>query len=110
MAKVSYIIILYALLATHQETAAETGNGLIGKPAPDWGKLRGINSDPLQLNNLTNKVLLIQWRTAVRPFCTRSSATLHEFHQVFTQEDFLVIGMYPPKPSHSKLLVKSLKL
>ena len=56
MRKILYTIILYTLLATHQQTTAEKGDGLIGKPAPDWGKLRWINSDPLQLNNLANKV------------------------------------------------------
>ena len=109
MRKILYTIILYTLLATPQQTTAETGDGLIGKPAPDWGKLRWVNSDPLQLNNLTNKVLLIQWWTTVRPFCKGSFAALHELHQLFTQEDFLVIGMYHPKPSHYKTLDKIAK-
>ncbi|SVB54401.1 uncharacterized protein METZ01_LOCUS207255, partial [marine metagenome] len=41
MKKILYSIILYTLLAlaTHQQTTAEKGDGLIGKPAPDWGKL-----------------------------------------------------------------------
>ena len=51
-------IILCILLVGHQQTVAEKGNGLIGKPAPDWKKLRWINSHPLQPNNFTNKVPL----------------------------------------------------
>ena len=104
MSKVSYIIVLYVLLVIPQQTITEGGDQLLGKPAPDWGKLRWVNSDPLQLGNLTKKVLLIQWWTEVIPFCKRSSEALNEFHQVFSQEDLMVIGIYYPNPFRFRTL------
>ena len=99
-------IILCILLVVHQQTVAEKGNGLIGKPAPDWKKLRWINSHPLQPNNFTNKVLLVQYWATDRPLCSHSWLSLYELQKVCSRGDFLIISIFRPNPSHSKTLDK----
>jgi len=99
-------IILYILLVVHQQTVAEKGNGLIGKPTPDWGKLRWINSHPLQPNNFTNKVLLVQYWTTDRPLCSRSWLSLYELQKVCSQGGFLIVSIFRPNLSHSKAVDK----
>ena len=54
-------IILLMLLSINQELLAKEGDELIGKPAPEWGTLEWMNSQPLKLNALENKVVLIRW-------------------------------------------------
>ena len=49
-------IILLMLLNINQGLFAKEGDELIGKPAPEWGKLKWMNSQPLQLNALADKV------------------------------------------------------
>jgi len=43
-------IILLMLLNINQGLFAKEGDELIGKPAPEWGTLEWMNSQPLKLN------------------------------------------------------------
>ena len=91
-------IILLMLLIINCELIAKEGDELIGKPAPEWGKLEWMNSQPLKLNELKDKVVLIRWWTETCPFCAASAPALNEFHDTFKDKDLVVIGMYHPKP------------
>ena len=105
-------IILLILLTINQGTIAKDGDALIGKPAPEWGKLEWMNSQPLKLNELADKVVLIRWWTETCPYCSRSAPALNEFHDTFKDKGLVVIGMYhpkPPGPRRQKALEKAVK-
>ena len=91
-------IILLILLNINQELIAKEDDELIGKPTPEWGTLEWMNSQPLKLNALADKVILIRWWTETCPFCSRSAPALNEFHDTFKDKGLIVIGMYHPKP------------
>jgi len=91
-------IILLMLLVINQELFAKEGDELIGKPAPEWGTLEWMNSQPLKLSALAGQVVLIRWWTETCPFCSRSAPALNEFHETFKDKGLVVIGMYHPKP------------
>jgi len=91
-------ILLLMLLVINQGLIAKEGDELIGKPAPEWGTLEWLNSQPLKLNALADKVVLIRWWTETCPFCSRSAPALNEFHEAFKDKGLVVIGMYHPKP------------
>lgn len=105
-------IILLMLLIINQGLFAKAGDELIGKPAPEWGKLEWMNSQPLNLSELADKVILIRWWTETCPFCSRSAPALNEFHDTFKDKGLVVIGMYhpkPPGPRRQKVLEKAVK-
>lgn len=105
-------IILLMLLIINQELIAKEGDELIGRPAPEWGTLAWLNSQPLQLDALADKVVLIRWWTDTCPFCSRSAPALNEFHDTFKDKGLVVIGMYhpkPPGPRRQKTLEKAVK-
>ena len=105
-------IILLMLLTINQGLIAKEGDELIGKPAPEWGTLKWMNSQPLQLSELADKVVLIRWWTETCPFCAASAPALNEFHETFKDKGLVVIGMYhpkPPGPRRQKVLEKALK-
>lgn len=105
-------IILLMLLNINQGLIAKEGDELIGKPAPEWGTLEWMNSQPLKLNELADKVVLIRWWTETCPYCSRSAPTLNEFHDTFKDRGLVVIGMYhpkPPGPRRQKALDKAVK-
>ena len=105
-------IILLMLLSINQGLIAKEGDELIGKPAPEWGKLEWMQSEPLKLNELEDKVVLIRWWTETCPFCERSAPALNEFHEAFGDKGLVVIGMYhpkPPGPRRQKALDKAVK-
>ena len=105
-------IILLMLLIINQGLTAKEGDELIGKSAPKWGMLEWMNSQPLMLNALKGKVILVRWWTETCPFCSRSAPTLNEFHDTFEDKGLVVIGMYhpkPPGPRSQKALEKAVK-
>lgn len=105
-------ISLLILLIINQGLIAKEGDELIGKPAPEWRTLEWMNSQPLKLNKLANKVVLIRWWTETCPFCSRSAPALNEFHDTFKDKGLVVIGMYhpkPPGPRPQKALEKAVK-
>ena len=91
-------ILLLMLLSINQGLIAKEGDELIGELAPKWGTLKWMNSQPLKLSELEDKVVLIRWWTETCPFCSRSAPALNEFHDIFKEKGLVVIGMYHPKP------------
>ena len=91
-------ILLLMLLTINQGLIAKEGDELIGKQAPEWGTLEWMNSQPLKLNTLADKVVLIRWWTETCPYCSRSAPALNEFHDTFKDKGLVVIGLYHPKP------------
>ena len=105
-------ILLLMLLNINQGLMAKEGDELIGKLAPKWGTLKWMNSQPLKLSELEDKVVLIRWWTETCPFCSRSAPALNEFHDTFKDKGLVVIGMYhpkPPGPRRQKTLEKAVK-
>ena len=91
-------IILLMLLNINHGLTAKDGDALIGKPAPEWGTLEWLNSQPLKRDKLKDKVVLIRWWTDTCSFCSRSAPALNEFHDTFKDKGLVIIGMYHPKP------------
>lgn len=74
------------------------GTELIGTPAPGWEGVEWLGGDAVQLRDLRGRVVLVRWWTDTCPFCRRSAPALNEFHDRFTADGLVVIGMYHPKP------------
>ena len=105
-------LLLLMLLSINQGLIAKEGDELIGKAAPKWGTLKWMNSQPLKLSELEDKVVLIRWWTETCPFCSGSAPALNEFHDIFKEKGLVVIGMYhpkPPGPRRQKTLEKAVK-
>ena len=105
-------VLLLMLLNINQGLIAKEGDELIGELAPKWGALKWMNSQPLKLNELEDKVVLIRWWTETCPFCSGSAPALNEFHDIFKEKGLVVIGMYhpkPPGPRRQKTLEKAVK-
>ena len=105
-------ILLLMLLNINQGLIAKEGDELIGELAPEWGTLKWMNSQPLKLSELEDKVVLIRWWTETCPFCSSSAPALNEFHDIFKEKGLVVIGMYhpkPPGPRRQKALEKAVK-
>ena len=102
MTLVASILVLTALTGsaalatvTDQEAA---GAELIGTKAPGWEGAEWLNTEPLRLEDLRGKVVLVRWWTDTCPYCGRSAPALNEFHARYARRGLIVIGMYHPKP------------
>ena len=74
------------------------GAELIGTKARSWEGAEWLNAEPLRLEDLRGKVVLVRWWTDTCPYCRRSAPALNEFHARYARRGLVVIGMYHPKP------------
>ena len=99
---IASILVLNALTGSAVLAAgadpANSGAELIGTKALGWEGVEWLNSEPIHLDDLRGKVVLVRWWTDSCPYCTRSAPALNEFHARFARRDLIVIGMYHPKP------------
>jgi thiol-disulfide isomerase/thioredoxin len=99
---IASILVLTALTGS-AVLAAVTDQGvvgaeLIGTKAPGWEGAEWLNPEPLRLEELRGKVVLVRWWTDTCPYCRRSAPALNEFHARYARRGLIVIGMYHPKP------------
>ncbi len=103
MTLVASVLMLTVLLASGPVAAVQTdqrteGAELIGTRAPGWETAEWLNGEPLRLEDLRSKVVLVRWWTDTCPYCARSAPALNEFHEQFADRGLTVVGIYHPKP------------
>jgi peroxiredoxin len=93
-------LVLLGWLAIVPDAHADLeGSELVGMPAPGWGeRLVWVGSEPLRLQDLRGRVVLVRWWTDTCPYCARSAPALNEFHARFSGKGLTVVGMFHPKP------------
>jgi peroxiredoxin len=67
---------------------------LIGQPAPVWGQIGWVNSQPQQLSQLRGKVVLIRFFDE-NPI---GGAALRQLQSAYREQGLAVIGFYVPSP------------
>lgn len=87
--------------AVGEVPASRDGLDRIGQPAPAWGELEWVGSEPLRLEDLRGRVVLIRFWTDTCPFCRASAPALVEIDRDYGERGVTVIGMYHPKPRGS---------
>jgi len=75
----------------------DSGAELIGRPAPSWTFTRWVRGPSHTLADYRGKVVLVRWWTEGCHFCR---ATLPELERLRHERgsDFVVIGVFHPKP------------
>lgn len=76
------------------------GDELIGKSAQEWDVRDWVNSKPLQLKDLSGKIVLVRFWTAPGcPYCAASAPALNEFYDKYHAQGLEVVGFYHHKSS-----------
>jgi len=74
------------------------GQERVGQPAPEWGALSWLGSEPLSLADLRGRVVLIRFWTDTCPFCRATAPALATLDEDYRDRGVTVVGMYHPKP------------
>jgi peroxiredoxin len=75
------------------------GEGILGRPAPEWGAHTWVQGGPLSLSGLRGKVVLVRFfMSAECPYCRGTAPSLNELHRRFAPAGLVVVGMFTPKP------------
>lgn len=90
--------LLLALLLSAGPIAAGEGEELLGTRPPEWTAERWLNSEPLTLERLRGRVVLVRfWTGPGCPYCRASAPALNDFHDRFAADGLAVVGLYHHK-------------
>ena len=85
-------------LPTADPPASDDLSGLIGQPAPGWKLEHWFNSEPLALEDLRSKVVLVRWFMAPScPLCSATAPALNRFDEQYRSRGLVVVGVYHHK-------------
>ena len=86
------------------EPCEGTLGGAIGNCAPEFaGTQEWINSDPLAMESLRGKVVLIDFWTYTCINCIRTLPFLQTWHERYTDEGLVIIGVHTPEFEFEKV-------
>jgi peroxiredoxin len=92
------------MLASLVDMDRSSGDDLIGVPAPPFQFDEWINSEPLTLEDLKGRVVLVRWWTDTCPYCASSSPALRALHEEYADSGLTVIGVFHPKAGRDDAL------
>jgi thiol-disulfide isomerase/thioredoxin len=87
--------------ATAPADDPDSGAELLGKPAPAWSFDRWIRTQPMSLQELRGKVVLLRWWTEGCHFCAETLPVLEDVRKEHQRDGLVVIGVFHPKPPHA---------
>lgn len=100
--KLIEIIIMSLSLMLVPLSAAALGCG--GKPAPDITGKTWLNSSPLKLADLRNKVVLVEFWTLGCSNCRNVEPYVKKWHDKYASQGLVVVGVHTPEFGYEKEL------
>lgn len=92
------LLLTAALVGRLAVRAAEPGDDLLGRPAPEWQAEHWLNSPPLELEDLRGRVVLVRfWTGPGCPYCRATAPALNTLHERFADRGLTVVGLYHHK-------------
>ena len=90
--------------ATPAPPCEGTRGGAVGNCAPEFaGTQEWINSEPLSMENLRGKVVLIDFWTYSCINCLRTLPFMREWHDRYADEGLVIVGVHTPEFEFEKL-------
>ena len=92
--------IIFFLLANSMILFADDESRIVGTKAEEWIVSDWIHSNPLSLEGLSGKVVLVRWWTdPYCLYCTASAPALNEWYESYKDKGLIIIGLYHHKSS-----------
>lgn len=94
--------ITITMLILFNVSSGSGDTGLTGTKAPEFEGLTWLNSEPLTMNELKGKVVLIRFWLVGCPYCENTASSLVEFHEKYGEQGLVVIGIHHPKSERTR--------
>ncbi len=78
------------------------GFELIGTKAPSFDGLKWLNTEPINIEDLRGKVILIRFWLVGCPLCEHTAPALVELYNKYKNDGFIVVGIHHPKSQETK--------
>ena len=108
-----FILIFIPIISTGTEYKPKDGVDIIGTKAPEFEGLIWLNTEPLTINDLEGKVVLVRFWLVGCPFCINSAPSLVEFHKKYSERGLVVLGIHHPKSketTNNDIVIKQAKV
>lgn len=89
---------IIALLLPFMVVPRGEGTELLGTRAKPWPELSWVQSEPLTLEMLRGKVVLLRFWTSGCPFCENTAPALNGIWKDYKERGLVVLGFFHPKP------------
>jgi thiol-disulfide isomerase/thioredoxin len=94
----SVLVMLTAISAPARAANPDSGEELLGQPAPAWAFTRWVRGGPMTLEDLRGKVVLLRWFNEGCHYCEATLPALESIRKAHAGDDLVVIGVFHPKP------------
>jgi thiol-disulfide isomerase/thioredoxin len=91
-----------AVLFTSVAIAQHEEDAFVGQKAPELKKLPWLNSQPMTLESLRGKVVLLQFWAFDCPFCAEATPHVIEWHQKYAKDGLVVVAVHTPRLDYEK--------
>lgn len=88
---------IFRMLENLESMDRSAGSDRIGVAAPSFGFDAWLNSQPLSLEDLKGRVVLVRWWTDTCPFCASSAPALRAIHEQYSLLGLTLVGVFHPK-------------
>ena len=98
------LVVVGLAVACGAASARSEPGGDVGNRAPEFqGIANWINSEPLTMEDLRGKVVLIDFWTYTCVNCIRTMPYLREWHDKYAKEGLAIVGVHAPEFEFEKL-------
>lgn len=78
------------------------GLELIGTKAPSFDDLKWLNYEPIDIDDLYGKVVLIRFWLVGCPLCEHTAPALVELYNKYKDDGFIIVGIHHPKSQETR--------
>ena len=97
-----FILSAVILLPSLSASAQHAEDAFVGQKAPELRVGEWINSDPLTLEELRGKVVLIDFWAFDCSECAKTMPHLREMHAKYSDKGLVIIGVHTPRAPYEK--------
>lgn len=102
MKQAAFGLVLAVLLPAVVGTAQHPEDAFVGQMAPELKTSEWLNSEPLTLEGLRGKVVLLDFWAWDCPECAKTLPGLKELHAEYADQGLVIIGVHTPRGEFEK--------
>ena len=102
MVKFTFLLLLFLPFQQAFSAVTNEGQDIIGTKAPEFEDLIWLNTEPITIEELRGKVILIRFWLVDCPYCTNTAPALVEFYDKYKKSGLVIVGIHHPKSERTK--------
>lgn len=97
------VLLCVAVVFTSVTVAQHEEDAFVGQKAPELKKLPvWLNSNPLTIESLRGKVVLLQFWAYDCPYCAEATPKVIDWHQKYSKDGLVVVAVHTPRVEYEK--------